>query len=597
MLPFIEVSHLSSSSSFYSTVTQPLGLRYIYAADPAFSLPGSQSITYGLATSPPIPVFELRQIRDRPLKLSRVVFSADSPGVVGRFQTLVQGLNVADGRVVLTGDRSLLCQSPELESSLGRGNTEVEAGGSRGASVDWRLSMRVAEKDPDGNVMEVVYLPPPGYPESYSGTTTRKTNSSTGEISRIMTWNYDVAASDPAPHASLCRLAPGSSSLASPMRPGRFPDDDMAPVLRRTVTTTSTSVYEEPLVSPRQNSSGLTTGTLVGTLLGVAAASAAIGAGVAYSAMRHERGRSELEPPTFQRRTTYPEPQLGAGSRYTEYGPAERDRLSISDRRPPPTLLTRYPYSQGPRDAESVYDDSRSQRSSRCKSRGAASIRTRSEASSARKPLLLTDADHRSYVSMGSRHSARTSEMDDMVAGEHRSQADSRLTAHTSSRSKYYAPGSAAPSLRRSSTYDDADRASYVSTRSHRTASTVRPLQPTVQTELTTPTSTPTLSLVSRPKAASRVSGATIKTSSPSATARRPDSYVSAREVPVARGRAASRAVSCVSARHLALPANGAGSSKVGYEEKEEEEDDLCSIAPSESISCVGSRQSARLYR
>lgn len=586
MLPFIEVSRLPSSSSFYSAVTQQLGLQYLYAAD---SSSDPQSITYGTATSPAIPIFELRHIKptaERPLRLSRVVLSAASPGVVRRFQTIVQGLHFADGKVLLSSGQSLLRQSPGSELTLFGGNTGTEeVGEPRSTTDDWRLSVKTTEKDPDGNIMEVVYVPPVAYPESYSGSTVRRTNSSTSEVSRIMTWNYDVAAADPQTQSPLGHLAPVSSGLAPARRPGRFPDDDMAPVIRRTITT-STTMYEpaEPLPSPRQNSSGLTTGALVGTLLGVAAASAAIGAGVAYGAMKNERGRNDMEPPLFQRRSTYPEPQAGAHSRYSEYGPSERNGLSIAERRPPPTLLTRYPYSQGPQDDGGVYDDTHSRLSSRFKSPGTASVRTRSEVSPSQTPLMLTNAEHRSHVSIGSKHSstARTSEMVDndvqVLASGSRSAASSRHSTHTASRSKY----NAAPSLRRSSTYDDAadrDRESYVSTRSHRTASTVRPLPVSVQTELTVP------SLVSRPKAASRASGATAP--------KRADSYVSARETPREGSRAASRAASHISARQVALPASGAGSSRIAYEE---EEDDLCSIAPSESISCVGSRKSARLY-
>lgn len=581
MLPFVEVSHLPSSSSFYSAVTQPLDLQYIYAADPASTPSGSQpSITYGSATSPPVPTFELRQVRataDRPLKQSRVVFSAGSPGVVRKFQALVRGLNFADGKVLLTGNQSLFRQAPKTLPSLFGDNATHETDEPRGPAEDWSLPVKAAERDPDGNIMEVVYLPPSQYPESYSGSTTRRTNSSTKEISRIMTWNYDVATSDTAPQAPF---------VAPSRRPGRFPDDDMSPVLRRTVTTTSTTLYEpvEPLPSPRQNSSGLTTGALVGTLLGVAAASAAIGAGVAYGVMHNERGRNEFEAPSLQRRSTYPELPLGARSRYSEYGPADRDQL--------PTLLTRYPHSQGPRDDGSLYDDGRSRHSSRYKGAGsAASVHTRSQVSSARKPLLLTDAEHRSYVSVGSKHShssssARTSEMmDDVpVMASARSLASSRHTSASRAPSQL---GAAAPptplSVRRGSTYDD-DADSFVSTHSRRSVSTVRPLQATVQTELTSPSLAPRAS-----KAPSRVSRATVKTS---ATPRRADSYVSAREAPHGGSRAPSRAPSHVSsARQLAQPVSGVGSRGLVYEE---EQDDACSIAPSDSISCVGSRPSER---
>ncbi|KAJ4388001.1 hypothetical protein N0V93_008604 [Gnomoniopsis smithogilvyi] len=518
MLPFIEVNHLPSSSSFYSTVLQPLGLKYISAADPIFSPSGSPSITYGSANEPSTPVLELRQIKstaERPLKRSRVVFSAHSPSVVRSFQ---QRVIEADGRALLDNNRTLLGHSP-------------------GISDDWRLPIKATETDLDGNTMDVVYIPPPQYPEGYSGSTVRRTSSSEGEISRIMTWNYDVATSE-APRTSTGPLTPGSSSMVSR-------HDEESPIVRRTITRTSTTFYEptepaQPTLSARQNSSGLTAGAVVGTLLGVAAASAAIGAGVAYGAMKHERLRSEAEAPSFQRRSTYPEP-LGPRSQYSEYGPPAREySMSLADRRPPPTTLTRYPHSQSPRNADSLYDDGRSRHSSRYKPSGTSTIRTRSEAPSQRQPLLLTDAEHGSHVSSSSRQTARTSEMGNVVLAPR-----SQVSQVSGAKSRY----TAAP----------ADRDSYVSSRSHRTASTVRgpPMQPTAQTELS--------SVVSRPKTATRVS-------------RRADSYASAREAPV-------RAASYVSAKNVGLPMSGVGSSKAGYER----DDDLCSIAPSDSISCIGS--------
>lgn len=528
MLPFIEVKHLPSSSSFYSTVLQPLGLKYISAADPIFASSGSPSITYGSATEPSTPVLEIRQIQsttERPLKRSHVVFSAHSPSIVRSFQKKV---TEADGRAFLVNDLNLLSQSPIIPD-------------------DWRLPVKATETDLDGNTMDVVYIPPPQYPEGYSGSTVRRTSSSEGEISRIMTWNYDVATSE-APRTPAGPLTPGSSSMASRL-------DEDSPIVRRTITRTSTTFFEptepaQPTLSARQNSSGLTAGAVVGTLLGVAAASAAIGAGVAYGAMKHERLRSEAGVPPFQRRSTYPEP-LGPRSQYSEYGPPARDyNMSLADRRPPPTMLTRYPHSQSPRNADSIYDDGRSRHSSSYKPSDAPTVRTRSEAPSQRQPMLLTDAEHASHVSGSSKHTARTSEMGNVVLAPR-----SQVSQASGARSRY----TAAPV--------DRDRESYVSSRSHRTASTVRgpPMQPTAQTELT--------SVVSRPKTASRVS-------------RRADSYASAREVPV-------RAPSYVSARNVGLPMSGVGSSKAGYEQ----EDDLCSIAPSDSISCIGSsRKGSRVH-
>ncbi|KAF3763730.1 hypothetical protein M406DRAFT_352456 [Cryphonectria parasitica EP155] len=462
MLPFVEVSHLPSSASFYSAITQPLGLQYISAVDPVSSavVPGTHSLTYGLNTSPPTPVFELRHVRptaERPLRLSRLVFSASSPSVARRFQAAVQRFHEADGRA-----SPPYSSSPDCETSW--------------LTDDWRLSVTTTGSDMDGNTMDVVYIPPPQYPESFSGSTFRKTNSTEGEINRIMSWNYDVAKSDMSPRTPFDPPNGAASPPSLSARLNRYSDDDMSPVIRRTVTRTTVYGPVEPAPSPRQNSSGsLTAGAVVG-LLGLTAASAAIGAGVAYGVMK-DRTRQDLEPPMFQRRST--EPLGGPRGRDLGYERGERQYLSssVADRRPPPTLLSR-----PPRDADSGYDDGRSRHSSsRFRPSGGASTRTRSEVSSGRKPLLLTDVEHRSPTG-SSRHSARTSEMEGLVAApaDYRSHAGG--SRHTSARSMH---GAAAPSIRRSSTYDaaaDADRDTYVSTRSHRTTSTVRgPPRPTTQ--------------------------------------------------------------------------------------------------------------------
>ena len=75
MLPFLEVEHLPSSSSFYSAILQPLGLHFLFTEDGHFP-----SSSYG-TSSQASPVLRLQQVvasRDRPLKPSRIVLSAPS---------------------------------------------------------------------------------------------------------------------------------------------------------------------------------------------------------------------------------------------------------------------------------------------------------------------------------------------------------------------------------------------------------------------------------------------------------------------------------------------------------------------------------------
>lgn len=553
MIPFLEVSHLPSSSSFYSTITQPLGLRYISAGNStgATAQPGSlpsPTLTYGFAAStPPTPVFELRQVKG-PLKRSRVVLSASSPDAVGHFRALVQRSKDRDGSETVFGDQAF--------NSLGY------------------PSDKVIETDLDGNVMEVVYVPPPGYPEGYTGSTIRKTQSNSGEVSRILSWNYDVVVSDPGSAVALAPLPTSSTSLAAHRRPGPFSNEDMAaPVVRRSITSTTTTLVEpmdSSLASPRQNSSGsMSTSTVVGTLLGVAAAGAAIGAGVAYGVMKNDRSRSTSEydvpPPPFQRRSTFPE-------RCSEYSAADKDYVyDTAERRGAPTLVSRHSYhSQAP-----LHDNDKASR---------LSLRSKPP-STARSQLLLTEAEHRSQAS--SRHSARTQDLEDMVAADYRSQASTSRQTGVSSRLNKYAP-----SLSRSNTLDvagDGVAPSYVSARSHKTASTVRPAGPMRQhTE-------PVLSMVGSMRPASKAaSGAPsgAGTGAGAAPSSRAGSRISARDLGAAShaGGGSSR----VSARQMALPRSGVGSSHAAWDKDGDEVD---SIAPSDSISCVGSRRSERLYQ
>ncbi|KAK7745967.1 hypothetical protein SLS53_002687 [Cytospora paraplurivora] len=564
MLPFFEVSHLPSSTSFYSAASQPLGLRYISAANSG----GSQSITYGLATSPSVPVFELRQVRPtvgRPLKLSRIVFSAPSPEAVRDFQALARKVREEDRKSAQFGDQRPSRYAPETEKPL----LGVAAGRARTGHDSEKLPDKARETDIDGNIMEVAYVPPSEYGERYGGSTIRKTQSTQGQVSRILNWNYDVASSE--------------SSLASPRRPGRFSDDEQASAPRRSVTHTSSTMYEPAGL----NSSGLLGPGALGTLIGVAAG-AAIGAGLTYGVMKG--GPQEAEVPTYHRTTTtttLPEPhQEGRGRRSEHDRPAKElqyrdDYTIVADRRPPPTILTRYTHAPAPlgrgREVDDAHDG-RSRHPSRSKPAALPSTRARSEASTSRKPLLLAEVEHRSYVT------PKHSDLED-VSQDQRGPVVSRQ----SSRSKRSVMEP--QSIRRSKTYHvgaGGDR--YIPARSYGTTSTSRGPPPADnQAEL-----------VSRPapKPTSRGPAATLPDKP-----RRSNSYASAREVPLTRTASyrssrdvpppASRTgMSYVPARHVPQSSGG-----LGAHHTPQWEDDVDSIAPSDSISCVGARRSERAYR
>jgi len=260
-----------------------------------------------------------------------------------------------------------------------------------------------------------------------------------------------------------------------------------------------------------------------------------------YGLVKHDRARApvyQYDVPPFQRRSTFPDPYPDHRGRFVE---VERtvekvrypeDYPALPVRPSPPTHIARYSVARS-READDACEDSRSRHSSRYHPAGSTS-RARSAAPSGRRPLLLTEGEHRSSVA--SRHSAVPP------------------------------PPPPPQPLRRSATYDVSEHESYVSARSRRSASTMRP--PPTQAPAAAPVA-PTHS-----RSGSRV---TVTGSRASAS-------------PSNRYPPRSRTGSYMTARGIPLPLSGVGSSHAEWD------DDVDSVAPSDSISCVGSRRSGRSY-
>ncbi|KAI0012406.1 hypothetical protein F4779DRAFT_64469 [Xylariaceae sp. FL0662B] len=539
VLPFVSVRDLPSSASFYSAITQPLKLRYISA--------NSSSIVYGDTTSsPPDAVFEVKKVgANQQLRPSRLVLSAHSPSVVSAFRA------------------AALRANPDLV---------IDGGGDSRAVIT----------DPDGNRMEVVHRSPPDNTSSYGGSTVRGTQSTSEEVSRILDWNLGVANS--VPSKSVVPSAAGGA--LTPLEP--------QPLMRRSLTTST--LEAPPRDPPRDTQKGLSTGAVIGTVLGAAAVGAAVGGALSYTMMRNDRQRTphqEYDAQTSQRRASYPDPHPNHRPRYVEiertvekiHYPEENPSRS-SKKYPPSSRGARYSQVDGParsRVMEDI-DDRASQRSSHYTTGSRA--RRRSEAGSVRRPLMITDVEHRSN-SPSDRSAAPRLLMD----AEYKSQAGSKYTGlpkftadddrrsyasskHTVTPSKHNAAPSpsrhtAAPSRymtetdyrsRASSRYTTvprpAEAETWVSARTDASASTIRPAAPRMPTVETMP---PTRA---QSRAPTRYS---------TATARRPG---------------LSRTTSQYSARHLDLP-----DSQAGWE------DDIESVAPSDSISCIGNRQSRWTHR
>ncbi|KAL8375788.1 hypothetical protein RB595_007079 [Gaeumannomyces hyphopodioides] len=468
--------------------------------------------------------------------------------------------------------------------------------------------------------MSAIYAPLVVGPVSYNGAPIHKTQSSTNEVNRIMNWNYGVATSAQTPEPHPARSAAPRSHYASPhshFAGSTVPVPDQGPyILRRSVTTSTVIDPPYPPGSPREGSNGgMTTGMagLLGAAVGAVGAAA-----VTYSMLTRERPpppSQEMDVPAFQRRSTYPEPfpdhrrgrfvELERTVEKLEY-PQQYPQLE-SGPGAAPAYMARYSQVPG-------HDDARSRASTRYQLVAPPpSLRTPTEVSAARGPqLLLTETEHRSHV--GSRYGGEA-DARSYAPSRHPMEADARSYAqsrrHVEADARSYAPSryaaeadtrSRAPSRYAAeaeprnyaplrplheidararfpasipipasviggSTYDAPnDAATYVSTRSHRTA---KPMPEAASYQVA--------GGARPPRASSRVAAGTMRDPA------EPRTFSRSQMPP--RGHAPSNAGTRVSARQVELP-----KSRSGWDV----DDDADSIGPDDSISCVGSKPRSR---
>ncbi|ETS85491.1 hypothetical protein PFICI_03516 [Pestalotiopsis fici W106-1] len=586
MLPYVEVASLPPSASFYSAVTHPLGLKYI-SASPGAIVFGAPSPTDPSTANP---VFEVRSVADRTAapRYQRLVLSAASPSVVQNFRAAA--LRAAPELLLIGGAEDGSQRHPDADPSS-----------AFTTSGDSRAQIR----DLDDNIMEVVFSP------DHAGSTVRRTT--TEESSHILSWNPDVA------------LASSSRSIA----PGAAGGAVEPPyVLRRSVTTSviestpsvasSSSPSSPPAAADKKSSSGL-----IGTVLGAVAAGAAIGGAVTYMNMKGQREkapRQEFDAPPFHRRSTYPEPapdHMHVQPRYVERTVEKvyyADQLPPGKSRhyPPPTYMARY--SQvGDRGREVEELDDRSSRYTAQQSTTGRS-RTKSEAGSMRQPLMIADAEYRSNA--GSRYTTATAPkmlMDHSYASSRHSsnmlpEADlwSRTSSrqstprsirqpevetYVSARTQSHAPTYVSS---RSKSYTP-DAETYVSSRSKRSERSESTIRPTATRHSTydgsivygdmpirsaapsrAPSQAHSAATQSRHSTAARSSATASKMMMTPAASAAGASRATARQVPLPESR-----VSYTSARAVPLPRSHAN-----YDDNNDDDND--SIAPSDSISCIG---------
>ena len=345
-VPFVEVSHLASSSSFYSAILQIVGLRFLNESrDPSSSV---GTVTYGLTAGVtktggkhrqaltdgrgeeikgPQPVLQIREVSRPfdPVRNSTVVIAVPSPGQVVDFHETA--LTANPWLAVQTDGDPIYSGGPSPKPRLG-----IDGG---------ETPRRATVRDLDGNTIQVVYRQPT-CPRDYYG--------------RVVEWTYDGAGATHSTYKTTTTITrkthTRNRSLSQPQlqpvasaRSSSSSIDGLPPFQPRqspakhgpnTVTAAEMAQRaaaqpekeDEPVsVSPRQssNNNGLSTTTVVGAILGVAAAGAALTYGFASHAAkereRKPRQEYDAQAPQLPRRSTFPEK-------------APTHKLHTDDRRP-----------------------------------------------------------------------------------------------------------------------------------------------------------------------------------------------------------------------------------------------------------------------
>jgi hypothetical protein len=302
-VPFVEVSHLASSSSFYSATLQILGLRYLNESrDPSSSI---GTVTYGLTAGVtktggkhrqaltdgrgeeikgPQPVLQIREVSRPfdPVRISTVVIAVPAPGQIVDFYEAA--LTANPWLAIQTDGDPIYAGGPSPRPRLG-----IDGG---------ETPRRATVRDLDGNTIQVVYRQPT-CPRDYYG--------------RVIEWTYDGATHSTyttTTHITRKTTHTRNRSLSQP----QLQPVASAPAEMAQRAAAHPEKEDEPVsVSPRQssNNNGLSTTTVVGAILGVAAAGAALTYGFASHAAkereRKPRQEYEAQAPQLPRRSTFPE--------------------------------------------------------------------------------------------------------------------------------------------------------------------------------------------------------------------------------------------------------------------------------------------------
>lgn len=553
--PIIQVSHLPSAASFYASLTQPLGLRYLSATPVTPATLHFGRIVANDNTETKEILFSLAQASGPNPPITEIYFAAPSPKSVVDFYTKSKALN---------------------PSERGHLIEPTEDGGERAAT-----------RDLDGNMLEAVY----SSRRARSHVPTLETASTEKEARRVLEWQKDVARSVSAGDGH-SQVSSGTQEILR-----SYPRGAPKLVTRHTVTTEhydhdpihTGSLRGAPI--PQQDSSGMSGKAIIGTILGAAA-----GAAAAYAMVRSESPENTHQPsPPTGRRASF----AGLGGTFTHVAPpapvqrvvemeparsyagsrgetARPRYVQYTIAAPHPGITRSHTFDGSPSHAlQRIEERSHVSHRSGRSHHGSTRERSRSEHGSRfNKPLTImpaprdespgTHVSHRSHKSHRSHHSSSSSG----EKSHHTSKSKSHAPSHVSESKSHHTSKSHVPShVLRSKSHHSSHSTkaeSYTSAKSHRSESTVKAAP--------SRTSTTTIKIVGRDGERD------VHGYGDSGEKR---SYISAREVPLPRS-----VISGVSARDIPLPRSMV--SGVGY---------AASVAPSDSVSSVGSKRERERLR
>lgn len=577
MVPFVEVSHLPSSLSFYSAVLQALGLRCIYPDPKGVSSPLQSSASFGVDGQEV--VLEVRQSENplRPPRLSTLVISAPSRSAIFAFHGT--WLKTDPPSWSLFRDTRGLEQ---LYNDRGRAIEGPWVNNEGGVTVT-----RAVIYDHDGNRLEVEW------PDPISSLADA---SKLGRARpRVLEWDHKLEAK---PHR-VRKIIHSNIQHSSIMAPPHY--ENSSSESHRSSHGTKTSYASPPpqvnppqsaqeSTSPRQSSrtGGLNTTTVVGALLGAAAGAALTYGLVSNSKESPQSHEQENQRTPLPRRATFPEkPVTGhdypTRTRYEKRAPSDYStprKLVHSSFQPLPIRGTSM---DGDEDVEYGVDPFPPPRHLTQGSLIQHPLRSR--APSTTRPVDVDESrrQHKSRVSVGRTASTRARsetprERVPLVPDE---DWDLRGVARTQRKARPESMVSRPPLSRSHRSNHDTDRDSYVSARSHRSAVTARQLERDYR-----PSEHETIPMG---RSSGHVSGTTVRERSREPTGKAP-SHVSARRVPLP-GSAVGSSHANWDPWDVPLPMSGVGSSHAMWD------DDMESLAPSDSISCVGSKGGRRSHR